>query len=68
MTPCEREGYKEGDVFKVKDRLNSQYYKAGDELVLTYDDGSYAPMFNNMTQGIDSLYVFLDAIEAMNHG
>ena len=40
MTPCESRGWREGDVFIIKDNYGGRYFKIGDEVVLYIDDAS----------------------------
>lgn len=45
MTPCESRGWREGDVFIIKDNYSGRYFKIGDEVVLYIDDASTSPWF-----------------------
>lgn len=47
MTPCEKLGYKVGDRFVVREGYSSYYYDEGDVLILTEDDTSNCPEFEN---------------------
>jgi hypothetical protein len=45
MTPCESRGWREGDVFIIKDNYGCRYFKIGDEVVLYKDDATTSPWF-----------------------
>ena len=62
-TPCEKLGYKVGDVFKVlKGEL---FFVVGDIITLQRDDGTQAPQF----KGKDNImqYEFLDNIKKIEN-
>jgi len=50
MTRCEELGYKVGDKFVVKNGYSSAYYDEGDVLILTNDDTSDCPEFENINK------------------
>lgn len=61
MTPCEELGYKVGDEFEV---INSGYmtFNAGQVVVLTEDDHSECPLFEDK-YGSDDGYVYLKDVK-----
>lgn len=64
MTPCERLGYKVGDLFTYITKEGC-YFPVGAELELVEDDNSTFPRFMSTKSGTE-FYLHLDWVEPIN--
>ena len=66
MTPCEKLGYKVGDMFEVIDpEYATGDLSAGDIIILHRDDGTNAPYFRKEGKDSNSDYAYLEAIKPL---
>jgi hypothetical protein len=65
MTPCEKLGYKVGDRFRVREGYISNFYEAGDEVTLSWDDNSNNPFFTIETTGTRDRCISLYKLEKL---
>lgn len=64
MTPCERLGYKVGDLFTYIEK-EGYYFPVGTELKLEQDDRTTSPLFRGIGTG-KVFFLYLDWVEPIN--